>query len=80
MNAQDALQRMQKVDPAAYNLPSLASVYAGNSVMLRSGGPEMLAESDVSDPNGKVVCSWTNNGEELKEEFPLACLCSFGAK
>lgn len=80
MNATDAIKRMQQVDPAVYNLPSLASVYAGNSVMLRSGGPEMLAESNVSDPNGSVICSWTNNGKEEQSSFPLACLTSYGAK
>lgn len=61
-----------------YALPNLLSVMAGNKVMLRSGGPEMIVAG--TDINGYAICHWIENGVLQKHTFQLACLTCYGAR
>lgn len=61
-----------------YAPPNLRSVMAGNKVMLRSGGPEMVVVG-MTD-SGHVACLWTVDGLMQGDSFDLECLTCYGAK
>lgn len=60
-----------------YTLPSLASVEAGNRVMLKSGGPEMTVIEQIG---GQARVNWMDRGRLIEAEFDLQVLTCHGAR
>ncbi len=71
-----------------YTLPSLWSVYPGNKVMCKSGGPKMTVceevhmgdHLDMEPGDVNVLCMWEHEGTIRKAEWPLMVLTCWGAE
>jgi uncharacterized protein YodC (DUF2158 family) len=60
-----------------YRPPRLSEVYAGNHVMLASGGPRMIVTEDSTD---QVSCKWEDETGIKSDVFDIRTLTCYGAK